>query len=160
MSRNRIAAICLSLLLGCSDRDDSSGRPETLVTEYDQSEMDRAIAEARRTLPSFLERWKSPRPGDSEFFVKVRIRDGSATEHFWLGEPALEGERFEGTIDNDPGVVKNVRIGQRWAFASDDVSDWMYRDASGTVQGSYTTRVLLKTLPAGEARDLEKAMGW
>ncbi len=89
--------------------------------------------------------------GNGEMFaVKAPIEDGGETEHFWLTDVVYKDGEFEGTIGNDPGMVKNVTIGQQWKLKKMEISDWMFfRDDK--MHGNYTMRPLLKTMPEDEA---------
>ena len=65
--------------------------------------------------------------------------------------------RFEGAIDNEPGIVSNVTIGQQWGVDKSEVSDWMYlRD--GKVYGNYTLRPLMKSMPEDQAARIRAMM--
>ena len=134
-------------LAGCSPK------PDTLVDGgYDQAEMDAAIARAQSETDRFIAELANP-TGESHA-VKAPITDGEETEHFWINNVTFKDGEFSGTINNDPGLVTNVRIGQQWTVAKEDISDWMYmRD--GKMYGNYTMRPLLKTLPPDEAAALE-----
>lgn len=138
--------VALAALCGCQ-----RSRPETLVDSgYDQKEMDDAIARARSEVDSYLAELASPTGEDHA--VKAPITDGDKTEHFWLGDIKFENGEFKGTINNEPGVVSNVKIGQPWTVKKGDISDWMFmRD--GKMHGNYTMRPLLKTLPAADAAE-------
>lgn len=150
---------CLALLLciglcGCEQpgavgTDDS--KPDTLVESgYDQQEMDAAIARAQSEVDNFIAELNNP-TGDSHA-VKAPIEDNGETEHFWLSEVTFQNGEFVGYINNDPGIVKNVQIGQQWTIKKNDISDWMYmRD--GKIHGNYTMRPLLKTLPPDQAEE-------
>lgn len=72
------------------------------------------------------------------------------TEHFWLTDVSFENGEFKGTINNDPGMVGNVKIGQSWTVRKDGISDWMFM-RGGKMYGNYTMRPLLKTMPEAEA---------
>jgi uncharacterized protein YegJ (DUF2314 family) len=129
--------------------------PETLVKSgYDQTEMDAAIARARREVDVFI--GELAQPTGEDHAVKAPIKDGEETEHFWLTEVSFRDGQFHGTIGNDPGVVTNVKLGQSWSIAKDDISDWMFM-REGKMHGNYTMRPLLKTLSDEEAASL-KAM--
>jgi uncharacterized protein YegJ (DUF2314 family) len=138
------------LLSGC----DTS--PETLHTSgYDQQEMDAAIARARAEVDSFIAELQQPTGEDHA--VKAPITDGEQTEHFWLGDLTYRDGQFEGTIGNEPGMVKNVKFGQQWKVKKEEISDWMFmRD--GKMHGNYTMRPLLKTMPADEAAELRSLL--
>ncbi len=145
---SRILSILLMTLCfaACNDRGD---KPETLVESgYDEKEMEAAIAKARGEVDTFLAELSNPKGEDHA--VKAPISDGETTEHFWLTDVTFRDGQFEGTVNNEPGMVKNVRIGQKWTLAKSEISDWMYmRD--GKMHGNYTMRPLLKTLPTEEA---------
>ncbi len=131
-------------LSGCKE-----SRPDTLVTSgYDEKEMDAAITRARREVDSFVAELK--KPTGSEHAVKAPIEDKGQTEHFWLTDVVFKDGSFTGTINNDPGIVGNVKFGQKWTIKKSEISDWMFmRDEK--MHGNYTMVPLLKTMPADEA---------
>ena len=147
------AALAMAMLLGCSQD------PDTLVRDYDEKEMEQAIERARSTFDQFLERFRSPEPGDEAFSVKVRIEDPNGIEHFWLENLKLDAEPYSGDIGNDPGIVKSVRLGQRHSFSRKDISDWMYM-ANGKMEGNFTLRVTLKSMPKEKAEAVKRRIGW
>jgi uncharacterized protein YegJ (DUF2314 family) len=138
----------LSLLIAltvCSCKQD----PETLVRGgYDEKEMDAAIARARREVGFFLAALEKQEGTD--FAVKAPVTDRGETEHFWLTDVVYRDGTFEGQIGNEPGLVRNVRLGQKWTLKKTEISDWMFfRD--GKLHGNYTMRPLLKTMDKAEA---------
>ena len=134
-------------------------RPETLTEDYDKDKMELAIEQANNSFGDFLASFQNPQIGDSAFFLKVRIEDENGIEHFWLGNLTLDAEPFMGIIENDPGVVKNVVVGQTYKFYKKDISDWMYF-SNGVMQGNYTLKVLLESMPKEKADDIKKSIGW
>jgi uncharacterized protein YegJ (DUF2314 family) len=143
--------IALALVFVCA----CSRTPETLVTSgYDEQEMESAIARARAEVDAFIAELGSPSGEDHS--VKAPIEDNGETEHFWLTDVVYRDGKFEGLIGNDPGLVTNVKLGDKWTVAKEDISDWMYmRD--GMMHGNYTMRPLLVTLPKEQA-DAFRAM--
>jgi uncharacterized protein YegJ (DUF2314 family) len=127
----------------------SKSKPETLVEGgYDEQEMEAAIARARSEVDAFI--GELSQQNGSDFAVKAPIEDKGRTEHFWLTDVTYNDDTFEGTIGNEPGVVSNVTIGQKWTIEKSKISDWMFfRD--GKMHGNYTMRPLLKTMPEEEA---------
>jgi len=136
-----------------------SKKPDTLTDQYDEAEMDAAIQKARETFGQFKQRLAHPKPGDSGFAVKVKISDGNDTEHFWLIDIKVNGDSFSGVINNEPGTVKKVKLGQTYKFTFDDVSDWLYM-SNGVMQGNHTLRVMLKSMPPEKAEAMKKKFGW
>ena len=139
-----LAALAGSALMGCG-----GAKPSTLVDSgYDESAMEAAIARARSEVDSFVAELANPTGTDHA--VKAPIKDGDQTEHFWMTGLTFENGQFKGTIDNDPGVVTNVKIGQEWSLAKDEISDWMYF-REGKMHGNYTVRPLLDGMADEEA---------
>jgi len=122
---------------------------DTLIESgYDEEEMEAAIARARMEVDSFIAELAKP-TGDNHS-VKVPITDGDDTEHFWLVNVSYANGQFAGTIDNEPGIVTNVRIGDKRQVSKGEISDWMFmRD--GKMYGNYTLRPLLAAMPEDEA---------
>jgi uncharacterized protein YegJ (DUF2314 family) len=138
--RLTLLAVCF---YGCSKK------PDTLIESgYDQQEMDAAIAKARSEIDRFIAELAKP-TGESHA-VKVPIQDAGQTEHFWLTSVKYSGGKFSGTINNDPGLVRNVKIGDKRSVAKAEISDWMYM-RGGKMHGNYTMRPLLKSMPPSEA---------
>ena len=141
--------IILATAVSCGGKKEP---PKTLAKGgYDIKEMDQAIARARKEVDTFIAEFS--KKAGSDFAVKAPIKDKNGTEHFWLTDIQFKDGMFEGTIGNDPGVVENVKHGQKWKIKKSDISDWMFmRD--GKMHGNYTLRPLLKTMPPEEAAQL------
>jgi uncharacterized protein YegJ (DUF2314 family) len=133
-----------------------STKPDTLITSgYDEKEMEAAIARARSEVDQFIAELTQPTGEDHA--VKAPIEDGGETEHFWLTDLKYKDGQFEGTINNEPGLVKNVKLGQKWKIKKEEISDWLYmRD--GKMHGNYTMRPLLKAMPADEAAEFRSML--
>ena len=112
--------------------------------------MNAAIAKARARLPDFWEKLANPPTGTEGYSVKVAIRDGDRTEHFWTSDIERTGERISAVIANEPQTVTTVREGQRIDVPEADISDWMFM-RNGKVVGNETLRVLLDYMPDEEA---------
>ena len=144
-----LAAFVGFLIPSCDKPQEASAEEiDTLVEEYDQSEMDKAIALARSKTDEFLAVLAE---GDADSFsVKAPIADENGTEHFWLTDVVFKDGEFHGLVGNDPGIVKNVRFGQEWKIAKDDISDWMFMK-EGMIHGCYTIEPLLPSMTEEEA---------
>jgi len=147
--------VTFTLLLagGCSRK------PETLTSNYDEKKMQKAIEDSRAAFDEFLTRFRNPQPGDDAFHVKVRVEDKNGVEHFWVSDLKLDAEPYSGKIADEPGIVKKVRFGQNYSFSRSEISDWMYI-ANGKMQGNYTLRVELESMPPKEADALRRKAGW
>ena len=112
---------------------------------------------AHRPKPQFWHVFDRREHGESDFSLKVRIRDKDATEHFWLVDVERRNVRTFGTIDNDPETVNNVKAGDRVEIPEADITDWTYmRD--GKIVGNFTIRPLLKSMPPEQAEKVRKAL--
>lgn len=141
---------CLLLVLLLATCSACGGsKPETLIEGgYDEAQMANAIARAKSEVDAFIATFES---GDgSDFSVKVPIRDGADTEHFWLTDISYRDGEFEGKIGNDPGIVSNVTFGQTIKVRKEEITDWLFM-RSGKMHGNYTMRPLLATMPEEDA---------
>lgn len=146
------AVFAFALLAGCS-------KPETFTNQFNQAEMDQAIAESRATFDEFVARARNPQPGDEAFSVKVKLTDSNGTEHIWLNELQLDQTPMLGKITLDAEVLQHVRAGMKVKFTREEVTDWMYM-ANGKMQGNRTLRVMLKTMPPEKAEEMKAKVGW
>lgn len=122
--------------------------PDKIVTDYDENKFKAAVAAAQSSMDRFIEEMKNQRGED--FSVKVRIADGEKGEYFWVSDVVLRDGVFEGVISNRPGIVSNVKEGQKWSVKKEEAADWMFR-RDGKIHGNYTIRPLLERMPAEEA---------
>jgi len=77
---------------------------------YDEAKMDQAITRARAEVDDFVKVLMATN-ADS-FSVKAPITDQNGTEHFWITDVKFQNGSFAGKIGNDPGIVKNITMGQ------------------------------------------------
>jgi uncharacterized protein YegJ (DUF2314 family) len=139
----------LLMCLCCSACSERGGKPDTLIESgYDEQEMEAAVVRARKEVESFIA--ELSKPNGENHAVKMPITDNGKTEHFWLIDVSYRNGQFEGTINNEPGMVANVRMGERRKVKKTELSDWMYM-RGGKMYGNYTMRPLLATMPEEEA---------
>jgi uncharacterized protein YegJ (DUF2314 family) len=128
---------------------ESENKPDTLIESgFDEQEMDAAIARARKEVGTFIA--ELSKPTGENHAIKIPIADNGEIEHFWLIDVSYRNGQFEGVVNNEPGMVSNVRMGEKRKVNEARISDWMFmRD--GKMFGNYTLRPLLKTMPEQEA---------
>ncbi|CAD5257787.1 conserved exported hypothetical protein [Bosea sp. 62] len=114
-------------------------------------EMNRAIEQARKTLPDFVALYRSGK--GERHAVKVAIPYDRGREHIWMNLTAVEGDVFVGKIANDPVHLDKLNRGDSYRVGSAMVSDWNYM-SGGQMYGSYTTRVAIKKLTPTQVREL------
>ena len=147
------------MIVGCSKSNKNqaadSSKPETLTEEFDEAAMDAAIGTARSRIDEFLKILQQK--GADSFSVKAPIQDGDETEHFWIVNISYADGVFSGEIGNDPGVVKNVKAGQKWQIKKDEISDWMYTKGD-MIHGGFTIDPLLGSFPKDKADALRSKL--
>ena len=133
----------------------SNSTDPIISVKSDDAEMNAAIAKARSLLPQFWQIFDKPEHGETDFSIKVEITENDQHEHFWVKDIERKDGKIFATIDNDPEVVHNVKLGQHIQVNEADISDWLYiRD--GKMYGNYTLRVLFKHMDPKEAREAEQ----
>lgn len=140
----------LSLMLGlvpvaAEAESTGQGGDKVIGVARDDPDMAAAIAQARASLDQFLTLSDAPPAGTADFKLKVEVRDGDATEHFWIIPFHRTETGFAETLANEPEAVHNVVAGQELEFTRNDVSDWGYTK-NGRQVGSFTVCVLFKTM--------------
>lgn len=131
------------ILVGCSEKP-----PETLVDSYDPNAMQTAIATAKERVEEFITVLNA---GEADSFsVKAPITDSHGTEHFWIVDVSFADGFFTGKVGNEPGIVKNVQLGQEWRIAKADISDWMYMRGE-KIHGGFTIDPLLNSYTKEQA---------
>lgn len=126
------------------------GDDKTVIFAPGDPEMMAATAKALASLDQFLALAEAPPSGADRFKLKVKVRDGNVTEHFWVIPFRRTETGFVGILANQPEEVKSVVLGQNIEFTRDDISDWGYtRD--GRQVGSFTVCVMFQRISKEEA---------
>jgi uncharacterized protein YegJ (DUF2314 family) len=159
MNRVRLAVVCLAVVAmafryGCSHRNS----PDKVIhVSPDDPRMNAAIAKARASVGTFIAALQSPKPGQTGFNVKAKFSDSGHDEHIWLDNVTYDGTNFQGTIANEPEMVKNVKNGQRVTVPAAEISDWMYLENRKLVGGE-TVRVLHASLSPADRANFDKSV--
>jgi uncharacterized protein YegJ (DUF2314 family) len=149
----RAVRTMLSLMLALAPipaRAQSQGDDKVVNVARDDPDMAAAIAQARASLDQFLALSDAPPAGTTDYKLKVAVKDGDTSEHFWIIPFHKTATGFAGTLANEPQAVHNVTAGQELEFTRDDISDWGYT-RNGRQVGSFTVCVLFKTISKEEA---------
>ena len=144
-----ISALAAGLAFGATSFA-AFAQDKVVIVPSEDAAMEAAIAKARAGLPDFWKAFANPASGTERYSIKVAIRDGDQTEHFWTSDVERQGDKIFATIANEPQMVGNVAEGQRIEVPEADISDWMFR-RNGKIVGNETMRVLLNYMPAEEA---------
>ena len=142
--------------LGCGKGGGNPDDPVVMVAD-DDAKMNAAMDKARKTVEAFIAALKSPKAGQVAFSVKAPFADGEHVEHMWLAPVSYDGANFQGVVNNDPALVKNVKIGDQVTVAPDKISDWMYVDGRKLVGGE-TLRALRDGLGPKERAEFDESV--
>ncbi|MFJ9532763.1 DUF2314 domain-containing protein [Herbaspirillum sp. NPDC101396] len=96
---------------------------EVIVRDNNDPAMRKAMSRVAETLPAFLKLASNPKPGTSRYSLKVGISDGRNTEYFWIGNFSRNENAFTGTLNNEPRLVKNHKLGERITFTPKQIAD-------------------------------------
>lgn len=145
-----VLGICATLALG----QEKPG-PGVVPVDKDDAKMKAAMEKARATVKPFIAAMQEPKAGQVGFSVKVPFTEEGATEHMWLRPLSFDGKNFQGKVNNEPKVLKKVKLGQSVTIAPEKISDWMYFDKKKLV-GGYTLRALRDSLTPAERAEFDK----
>ena len=133
-------------LASCSNED------RTVNIAADDPEMLSAFAKANATLPKFWESFENPKNGESDFSLKVKIEDQNGVEYFWVININKKSGKVVGEINNDPEIIKSIKIGEIVEVPLENIVDWQYIQKEKIV-GNFTLRPLLKYMSESEAKE-------
>lgn len=57
------------------------------------------------------------------YYVKKAFSQGNKIEHMWIKVTSVSGSRIEGTLDNDPHVIKTLKCGSIVTFERSEISE-------------------------------------
>ncbi len=132
-----------------------SSLPTDRVIQVDPGdpEMNAAMAEAKKSLPTFWKIYENPENGETDFSIKVRLSSPEGTEHFWCIHIKRDAAGIRCTIDNDPDRVDTVQAGREITVRPEQITDWFYLK-DGKMYGNYTVRPLLKRMDPRSAEEI------
>ena len=111
--------------------------------------MDDAIAEARKTLPDYLEFYAAKPEGAFNHRVKVHFSDSYGDEHIWVTDFSVEGDQVRGIVGNQPQTVECVEAGEEVFVPMSQVSDWGFQ-AGNRQYGNYTVYIMFNYMSPQE----------
>lgn len=106
----------------------------------DDERVNRAMEEARRQWPKFVEIWRRSGQACSPI-VKGRFEHPNGNEYMWIEVTGVDSGTVTGVLVNEPAHVTSVATGQTVTVAVDDVVDWACRDGEEPV-GMFVEKIL------------------
>ncbi len=131
-----------SLLAACA--------PRSRVSSPD-ADMNAAMQQAQKSLPSFIKALQAPSATQSEFALKARFPYGGGkdAEYMWVNGLTYANGKFQGVLDSTPQHATNYHAGQPVTVETPDVADWVIIDA-GKLLGGYTIIALRNRMTPGD----------
>lgn len=148
-----IPLLLLIRLLGVLTR-----RRDLVYLPDDHEDMKKAIEQAKQSLPTFRQMLANPPPNTKDYALKVRFDVEDGTEHCWVGDLKMEGDKFVGTLSNHPQRIAK-KLGDTVEVTEAMVSDWLYMQ-DGVAQGNFTTKALLPHTSETVKAQILEAYGW
>ena len=158
---NARSLIFLFLLVGCAPDAqvvNREGEPEVVHVRTDDSDMNAAMASARRSVDGFVQEIPSLLSSGAYFSVKVPLEVSGGTEHIWLDSPSINGGVFQGALGNVP-LDSSYRLGQRVSCEVGEISDWM-AVVDGELYGGYTVLVARDQMSKADRRAFDNSVGF
>jgi uncharacterized protein YegJ (DUF2314 family) len=116
-------------------REMSQSREVPVISaSADDAQLHAAAMEARNRWAEFASAFHCRRPGQM-FSVKAPFRDGENIEWFWVATLAIDRDTLEGSVDNSPLRLKNIREGDHVRIPISVISDWIYTDDTKVIGG-------------------------
>lgn len=148
------------LLISC---DSESGKKPVIngnVTEIptDDREMNLAIKKAKETFNQFDTAYKNGNFDSSTFLLKVRFQINENGEHIWVSDLVGKNGSYSGIIDEDAVYSDTIKAGRKVTVTQDNLSDWMYVNNEGVLEGGYTIRALRNKMSAEERASFDSAV--
>ena len=117
-------------------------------TQGDDPEMLAAYAKARTELAAKRAHFAKGVPTNEGLSVKAPFpfthEGAEGIEWMWVDVVRWQGDTLEGTLDNDPIRVKDLKAGAHVKFKLDSIADFQHTLADGTTVGGYTIDVARK----------------
>ena len=135
----------------------NQGSSLAVAIPTEDAEIEAATREASASLEWFITPLSHPRPGQTDFSVKVPVREGTGTHYLWLQQIALDGSTFSGVLGPDAAGLNGHSPGDRITISSREVADWMFLENEKLV-GGYSLRAIRERLSGEARRQFEKSM--
>ncbi|OXB16261.1 YegJ family protein [Flavobacterium reichenbachii] len=160
MKKITLILFVLFALTSCknSDKIERKDQPDIYNVQKEDHEMNKAIAEAKKTLPEFYKALENNNPDYNAFAIKVRFDAGNDAEHMWINGLFKKNEDYFGIVDNLPEITQEVKQGDTIKINAAKVSDWMYLDKD-ELKGGYTIKLLRNRMSEDERIEFDKTSG-
>jgi uncharacterized protein YegJ (DUF2314 family) len=155
-----LLAAILPFLGGCQRSPMNTGSPSgrlAVAVPTDDALTEAATGEAIDSLDRFIAALAHPSPGQSDFSVKVPLRDGGTLNLLWLQHVTCDGPTFTGLLGPDAAEIPGHSRGERVTIGAREIADWMFVE-NGRLVGGFTLRAIRERLSGDDRARFEKSM--
>ena len=153
----KTAALTSMALLFAAAASGQATVPNTHVMAAADTAYDAAAKEGRRTLPTFLAKWRAKPEGYAAFRVKAAFRtdDGRGEEDLWFEPVSVAANgALTGRLSDRATRIGALKAGGQVTVLADRVVDWMYvKDRR--MFGQFTMRAQLGRMPPAQRAQYE-----
>jgi uncharacterized protein YegJ (DUF2314 family) len=150
-------------LFGSSDNSHEDSKPGDRIVNVENTDevMEKAIKEAKRTLPGFLKFFDDAPSNTDNHRVKVMFSDSNGNEHIWVSDIEYDGDdkTISGIVSNTPGIVECVEAGEEVTVPISQVTDWAF-ECEGQQYGNFTVYALFTQMAPAEVESYVKHYGF
>jgi uncharacterized protein YegJ (DUF2314 family) len=133
---------------------------DTYSVTTENTSMNFAIDNAKKTINEFNQALKSSNPSYSDFAIKKRYNTPSGGgEHVWITGIYLIDGNYKGFINNDAEETVEVKYGDSVIVRKNEITDWMYLD-NNILRGGYTIREVRNQMNKEERIKMDKDLGF
>jgi uncharacterized protein YegJ (DUF2314 family) len=135
----------------------NQGSSLAVAVPTEDGAIEAATREARASLEGLIGPLSHLSPGQSDFSVKVPVREGEMTHYLWLQQIAFDGSNFSGGLGPDAAGLKGHFPGERVTISSGEIADWMFVENEKLV-GGFSLRAIRERLSGEARRQFENSM--
>ena len=110
----------------------------------DDQGMQRAIEQARRTLPEFFRHYSDPLPHHEYFLIKALFETEQRGEHIWVANVDASVSPLVGIVANETSFP-GLKFMEPVSFRPEQITDWMIIE-NGYMVGGFTNQVAMSRM--------------
>jgi uncharacterized protein YegJ (DUF2314 family) len=140
-----ITLISPFILFSCAGPSVKSNDPIISVPEKDP-ELEKAQKDALANLDYFIKSFNAHLMDTLfHYSLKVDFVKNEEHEHMWITLKKIINDKFQGILDSDPEIIKNIKSGDLIIITKDQIEDWMIIDTkTKSWEGGFSVKVLEK----------------
>lgn len=142
---------------GIVDKVETEGGEEVYSFSKEDSAMNAAIGEAKRTYSQFETVVFSGDTSLTDFALKMAFVRDQDIEHMWMSELHRKNGKLYGVLDSDPYYFEDMELGDTILIEKEKVSDWVY-GKKGKMVGGYTLRVMYNSFSEEEKKEFKASL--